>query len=167
MTFLSGSVNACGAGLVHDPSHPSDHKTMYQIITSSIVNAPPPSYVLRLLNTNPRQPIYVPQNGHRSQSHNSNAAPTPTDTKEDMMEIFVADVNGAPRETRRLMGRRNYVAMVAYDPEIVQGTFGTVTPSKGSGRLSLAADFMVQAESAYASPVKYGPVIIPSLEYGR
>jgi hypothetical protein len=157
MTFLSGSVNACGAGLVHDPSHPGDHKTMYQLITSSIVNAPPPSYVLRLLNSNPKQPIYIPQNGQRSAGPHQ---PTQsTDTKEDMMEIFVADVNGAPREMKRLMGRRNYVAMVAYDP-VVPG-------SKGSSRLSLAADFMVQNEGAYAAPVKYGPVIIPSLEFGR
>lgn len=88
------------------------------------------------------------------------------------MEVFAQDVNGAPRESRRLMGRRNYLALVAYDPEVVQGTFGTVTPgfgggAKGSGRLSLAADFMVQNEGTYSAPVKYGPVIIPSLEYGR
>ena len=165
MTFLSGGVNACGAGLVHDPAHPSDHKTMYQLIASSIVNAPPPSYVLRLLNSNPKQPIYVPQNGHRSAGPHQVAHAT--DTKEDMMEIFVADVNGAPREMKRLMGRRNYVALVAYDPEIVRGTFGPTTPGKGSGRLSLAADFMVQNEGVYAAPVKYGPVIVPSLEFGR
>ncbi|THW69146.1 hypothetical protein D6D25_01071 [Aureobasidium pullulans] len=166
MTFLSGSVNACGAGLVHDPSHPGDHKTMYQLITSSIVNAPPASYVLRLLNSNPKQPIYIPQNGQRSAGPHQ---PTQsTDTKEDMMEIFVADVNGAPREMKRLMGRRNYVAMVAYDPEVVRGSHGSIVPgNKGPGRLSLAADFMVQNEGAYAAPVKYGPVIIPSLEFGR
>lgn len=166
MTFLSGGVNACGAGLVHDPSHPSDHKTMYQLISSSIVNAPPSSMVLRLLNTNPKQAIFIPPNGRRT-SYSSSTAPQVTDTKEDMMEVFVADVNGAPREMKRLMGRRNYVAMVAYDPEVVQGTFGPVTGAKGSGALSLAADFMVQNESSYAAPVKYGPVIIPSLEYGR
>ncbi|KAH0402620.1 hypothetical protein KCU89_g2962, partial [Aureobasidium melanogenum] len=166
MTFLSGSVNACGAGLVHDPSHPGDHKTMYQLIASSIVNAPPPSYVLRLLNSNPKQPIYIPPNAQRSAGPHQPVQPT--DTKEDMMEIFVADVNGAPREMKRLMGRRNYVAMVAYDPETVRGSHGSIVPgSKGSSRLSLAADFMVQNEGAYAAPVKYGPVIIPSLEFGR
>jgi hypothetical protein len=171
MTFLSGGVNSCGAGLVHDPSHPGDHKTMYQLIASSIVNAPPPSYVLRLLNSNPKQPIYIPQNGQRSTAPHQTTHTT--DTKEDMMEIFVADVNGAPREMKRLMGRRNYVAMVAYDPELVMGAHhgSSVVPgngsTKGSGRLSLAADFMVQNEGAYAAPVKYGPVIIPSLEFGR
>ena len=168
MTFLSGSVNLCGAGLVHDPSHPSDHKTMYQLISASIVNAPPPSYVVKLLHNS--KPLYIPANGYRS-------TPTqPTDTKEDMMEIFAADVDGRPRESRRLMGRRNYLACVAYDPEAVQGAFGGGGSGGGKGghghhhhvgKLSLAADFMVQGDGAYGQPMKYGPVIIPSLEYGR
>ncbi|KAK4500370.1 hypothetical protein PRZ48_008559 [Zasmidium cellare] len=158
MTFLSGSVNVCGAGLVHDPSKPSDHKTMYQLITSSIVNAPSPSYVIRMLHNNKQ--LYIPANGHRS------SIGTPSDTKEDMMEIFAADVDGRPREMRRLMGRRNYLACVAYDPEVVQGSFGGSAGGQG-GRLSLAADFMVQGEGAFGQPMKYGPVIIPSLEYGR
>ena len=34
-------------------------------------------------------------------------------------------------------------------------------------RLSLAADFMVQGEGAYGTVVKFGPVVIPSLEFGR
>lgn len=83
------------------------------------------------------------------------------------MEIFTQDINGQPRELRRLMGRRNYVACVAYDPNIVNGNFGKSTPGQGSGKLSLAIDFMVQNEVAYGATVKYGPVIIPSLEYGQ
>ncbi|OQO07597.1 hypothetical protein B0A48_07294 [Cryoendolithus antarcticus] len=162
ITFLSGSIGSCGAGLVHDPSRPSDHKTMYQLITAPICNAPTPSYILRLLH-NSRQ-LYIPANGTRS------TPSVPTDTKEDMMEIFAADVDGRAREHRRLMGRRNYLAVVAYDPEVVQGQFGAVVGSSekgGGGRLSLAADFMVQSEGGNGVPVKYGPVIVPSLEYGR
>lgn len=168
MTFLSGSVNTCGAGLVHDPARPSDHKTMYQLISSPIVNAPAPGFVMRMLHTN--KLLYIPQNGHRSVTKGE---PPATDTKEDMMEIFAADVNGASREFKRLMNRRNYLACVAYDPEVVQGAFGTTTPGKrhdgdlAGGRLSLAADFMIQNDSIYGQPMKYGPVIIPSLEYGR
>jgi hypothetical protein len=158
MSFLSGDVNTCGAGLVHDPSHPQDHKTMYQIITSPVVNAPPSGYVLRLLHNS--KPLYIPANGHRSNN-------APSDTKEDMMEIFGQDVTGQPREMKRLMGRRNYVACVAFDPEVVQGAFGSTTPGQGGGRLSLAIDFMVQGDGVYAGAVKYGPVIVPSLEYGR
>ena len=99
------------------------------------------------------------------------------------MEIFTQDVTGQPREMRRLMGRRNYVACVAYDPEIVNGSFGATVGGGGNdngngngngngmgmggGKLSLAVDFMVQGEGVYGVPMKYGPVIIPSLEYGR
>ena len=83
------------------------------------------------------------------------------------MEIFSQDVTGTSREMKRLMGRRNYVACVAFDPEIVQGAFGSTTPGHGGGRLSLAIDFMVQGDGTYAGAVKYGPVIVPSLEYGR
>jgi hypothetical protein len=160
ITFLSGDVNCCGAGILHDPAKPQDHKTMYQIIASPVVNAPPNSYVLRLLHNS--KALYVPANGQKS-THQ------PSDTKEDMMEIFGQDVNGQPREMKRLMARRNYVACVAFDPEVVQGAFGATTPGMGSGKLSLAIDFMVQggSEGAYTGAVKYGPVIVPCLEYGH
>ena len=83
------------------------------------------------------------------------------------MEIFQAEVDGRPREQKKLMGRRNYVALVAYDPEVVQGTYGQTNMGHGGGKLSLAADFMVQGDGGYGVVSKYGPVIIPSLEYGR
>ena len=83
------------------------------------------------------------------------------------MEIFVAEPDGRQREGKRLMGRRNYVAVVAFDPEVVGGTFGRTDMSgtKG-GTLSLACDFMVQGEGGQGVS-KYGPVIVPSLEFGR
>jgi hypothetical protein len=184
MTFLSGrtlftfhlkshankhiEVNCCGAGLVHDPSHPSDHKTMYQIISSSVVAAPPSNYVLKMLHNN--KPLYVPQNGHKSTHQVS-------DTKEDMMEIFQMDTNGAPRELKKLMGRRNYVAFVAYDPAEVPGMGSGVgghemyaksqhSGEQGLSKLNLAVDFVVQGDGQMM-PTKYGPVIIPNLEFGR
>ncbi|TAQ84840.1 hypothetical protein B7494_g6835 [Chlorociboria aeruginascens] len=161
MTFLSGDVNCCGAGLVHDPSHPSDHKTMYQIISSAVVAAPPPSYVLKMLHNN--KPLYVPQNGQKTTNQVS-------DTKEDMMEIFQTDTNGGPREHKKLMGRRNYVAFVAYDPEAIAGTSysGSVhSGNQGLAKLSLAVDFVVQGDGGFSPPTKYGPVVIPNLEFGR
>ncbi|PHH91275.1 hypothetical protein CDD83_1085 [Cordyceps sp. RAO-2017] len=167
MTFLSGDVNASGAGLVHDPSHPNDHKTMYQIISSPIVGAPQGGYVLKLLHN--QKTLYVPQNGQRSTHEVS-------DTKEDMMEIFHTDASGATRELKKLMGRRNYVAFVAFDQEAaaVQTPFSP-NPSiasqqqqqQGLSRLSLAVDFIVQGDGAFQAATKYGPVIIPHLEYGR
>ena len=87
------------------------------------------------------------------------------------MEIFTAEPDGRQREMRKLMGRRNYVAIVAYDPEVVTGTYGqTNMHGTKAGRLSLAVDFLVQTNEsgvAAAGVSKYGPVIVPSLEYGR
>ncbi|KAI0013359.1 hypothetical protein F4779DRAFT_389209 [Xylariaceae sp. FL0662B] len=166
MTFLSGDVNAAGAGLVHDPSHPSDHKTMYQVITSPIVAAPAAQYILKMLHNNKAH--YVPANGQRSTHEVS-------DTKEDMMEIFHTDASGSPRELKKLMGRRNYVAVLAYDPEAIPGAqYATATggsngaqQAQGLSKLSLAVDFVVQGDGAFTTPTKYGPVIVPHLEFGR
>ena len=157
MTFFSGSSNCCGAGLLSDPSISpsySSHKAMFQIISSAVVNVPPSPYVLRMLhpshhNTNPAaqnaqanggnpqgghatygkndRPLYLPQNGHRSRTDG-----TPTDTKEDMLEIFSQDVTGHARDTKRLMGRRNYVAIVSFDPEAVHEAFSAQGSVAGS-----------------------------------
>jgi hypothetical protein len=134
---------------------------MYQIISSAIANVPPPSYMLKMLHNN--KVLYIPQNGQRSTNSVS-------DTKEDMMEIFLTDVNGTAREMRRLMGRRNYAAFVAFDPDIVGQQYQQIPqqppPQEHTAKLSLAVDFIVQGDGAYSTPMKYGPVIIPRLEYG-
>lgn len=83
------------------------------------------------------------------------------------MEIFTHDVTGQPISNRKLMPRRNYLAVVAYDPEVVNGTFGQTGMHRGSGKLSLAADFLIQGEGAYGNVIKFGPVVVPSLDYGR
>ncbi|KAL2199260.1 hypothetical protein P885DRAFT_31925 [Corynascus similis CBS 632.67] len=179
MTFLSGDVNCAGAGLVHDPSHPSDHKTMYQIIASPVVAAPCSNYLLKMLHNN--KLLYVPQNGHKSTHEVS-------DTKEDMMEIFHTDASGSAREYKKLMARRNYVAIVAYDPDAIAGGGGQVPGAQGGpaaghkpgyaasiasgsqsglSKLSLAVDFVVQGDGMYQATTKYGPVIVPHLEYGH
>lgn len=191
MTFLSGGesvfvfcysrstakqgpdVNCAGAGLVHDPSHPSDHKTMYQIITAPIIAQPAGNYILKMLHNN--RLLYVPVNGHKSTHEVS-------DTKEDMMEIFHTDASGAPRELKKLMGRRNYAACVVYDPDQIinngSATLGGASTyahsiasggssSAGLSKLSLAVDFVVQGDGHMPTPTKYGPVIVPHLEFGH
>lgn len=161
MTFLGGGVNCAGAGFLHDPSAENDHKTMYQIIAPSVINAPSSSAVLRLLDSSPRAPIYVPLNGQKS-SHLTGAS----DTREDMLDVFVADPDRRPRELQRLMGQRGYVVMVAYDPDLVSGAGHSRRHS--SGQLCLAAEFLVQAsvDKGRVHTVRYGPVVVPSLAYG-
>ena len=93
------------------------------------------------------------------------------------MEIFHTDATGAAREHKKLMARRNYVAIVAYDPEAVAqgqqaGTqqYAASVASGHSGglcKLSLAVDFVVQGDGAFAGTTKYGPVIVPHLEFGH
>lgn len=135
---------------------------MYQIIASAVVAAPPPSYVLKMLHNN--KPLYVPQNGVKTTNQVS-------DTKEDMMEIFQTDTNGGPRDMKKLMGRRNYVAFVAFDPDSMMGGMsanGSMhSGNAGLAKLSLAVDFVVQGDGGFSPPTKYGPVIVPSLEFGR
>ena len=150
---------------------------MYQIITSPVVAAPASQMIVKLLHNN--KLLYVPANGSKSTHEVS-------DTKEDMMEIFHTDASGNPREHKKLMNRRNYVAIVAYDPEGQQmpgtamgagaanGYAGSVHSGSGGGKgnaelskLSLAVDFVVQGDGGYSAPTKYGPVVVPHLEFGH
>lgn len=151
---------------------------MYQLITSPIVAAPAGNYILKMLHNN--RLLYVPLNGHKSTHEVS-------DTKEDMMEIFHTDPTGAAREMKKLMGRRNYAACVVYDPDQLNSSGGMTTThgggsnyahsvaSGGSGggssaglsKLSLAIDFVVQGDGHMPTPTKYGPVIVPHLEFGH
>jgi hypothetical protein len=136
---------------------------MYQIITSPIVAAPAANYILKMLHSN--KTYYLPPNGQKSSTD------VLSDTKEDMMEIFHTDASGNPRELKKLMGRRNYVAVVAYDPEAIPGTQYAAAAANGANhglsKLSLAVDFVVQGDGAFTTPTKYGPVIVPHLEFGR
>lgn len=147
---------------------------MYQLITSPIVAAPAGNYILKMLHNN--RLLYVPVNGHKSMHEVS-------DTKEDMMEIFHTDPTGAAREMKKLMGRRNYAACVVYDPDQLNSGMTTHSGSNyahsiasgGSGggssaglsKLSLAVDFVVQGDGHMPTPTKYGPVIVPHLEFGH
>lgn len=141
---------------------------MYQLITSPVVAQPANSYMLKLLHNN--KLLYVPQNGQKSTHEVS-------DTKEDMMEIFHTDATGAARELKKLMARRNYIAGVVYDADAVQQAASASYSSNGSivnggqhqslSKLSLAIDFVVQGDGAFTAPTKYGPVIVPHLEYGH
>lgn len=149
---------------------------MYQIITSPIVASPSSNYILKMLHN--QKLLYVPANGHKSTHEVS-------DTKEDMMEIFHTDASGAARELKKLIGRRNYAACVVYDPDTLNGaaaagasTYAHSIAGSGSGgsgggssaglnKLSLAVDFVVQGDGQFTAPTKYGPVIVPHLEFGH
>jgi hypothetical protein len=73
---------------------------MPNVISSAIVNAPPPDSLADLLNK-------------RNKVHHLDA-----ETDEDMIPIFTHDVNGKPRNNKRLLNRRNWCSIRAYDPEL-------------------------------------------------
>ncbi|KAJ3054680.1 hypothetical protein HK097_001160, partial [Rhizophlyctis rosea] len=52
VTFFSGDVHVCGFSRFVNPSSPEDHRLMYTIISSAIVNVPPPNGVLTMLHKN-------------------------------------------------------------------------------------------------------------------
>lgn len=95
------------------------------------------------------------------------------------MEIFHTDATGAARELKKLMGRRTYAAFVSYDPDAAAQNQPPFSPNPsisdqlqqqqqtGLSKLSLAVDFVVQGDGPYMATTKYGPVIIPNLEFGR
>ena len=164
--------------MLHDPSHPNDHKTMYQIITSPIVAAPMNNVMLRVLHNN--RTVYVPKNGKKSD------ADLVSDTKEDMMETFQTDPSGLQREQKKLLNRRNYAIFFPYDPESISNPHAfAVDPAaaaaaaangrqsllqqqqeQGLNKLNLAITFVVQGDASFAGTSLYGPVVVPNLEYG-
>lgn len=104
-----------------------------------------------------------------------------------MLEVFGG---GEAQGLKRLMGRRNYAVVLAFDPEAVEGAFNGAAgyvegaagglaangkmPGSGLGRVSLAVDLMVQSDAAQGQQqmqnfagvqgltVKYGPIIVSS-----
>lgn len=91
-----------------------DHRYMPNVISSAIVNAPPPDTVADILNK-------------RNKVHHLDA-----DTDEDMIPIFTHDTNGRPRNNKRLLNRRNWCSIKMYDPELspppTPQTDGSVSP---------------------------------------
>ncbi|KAF9135591.1 hypothetical protein BGW39_001917 [Mortierella sp. 14UC] len=92
-TFVGGDVHVGGAGRLfgtnntdrlRDPFH------MTQIVSSAIVNGPPPGAVISALHKSAKT---YPLNEH---------------TSEEMTEIFHQDVNGQELENKMLLNRRNW-----------------------------------------------------------
>lgn len=102
ITFLSGDVHCAAVGelrtLYHKESHkvePSlDHRMMYNVVTSAIVNTPPPLPPVLLANT-------FASHKHRTLHHHS--------TDEISIPLFETDTDGSARKrTQYVMDKRNY-----------------------------------------------------------
>ncbi|KAI8339614.1 hypothetical protein BC941DRAFT_393901 [Chlamydoabsidia padenii] len=96
VSFLGGDVHCCGAGRLYSKDmkqkEEGDPHLMVQIISSAIVNIPPPQALLTILNQNSSYVTFSPN------------------TEEKMYNLFKRSPNGNTRQNKKLMGCRNYCA---------------------------------------------------------
>ncbi|KAI9648809.1 hypothetical protein NHQ30_003450 [Ciborinia camelliae] len=130
ITILGGDVHLGAIGQFY--SNPKlkipkdqDYRYMTNIISSAIVNAPPPDMLADILNK-------------RNKVHHFDA-----ETDEDMIPIFTHDVDGKPRNNKRLLNRRNWCSIREYNPSLTRPSSpdattsydGSVAPSPKRGLL--------------------------------
>ncbi|KAJ1841468.1 hypothetical protein LPJ57_010298, partial [Coemansia sp. RSA 486] len=100
VTFVAGDVHCCGAGRFasSSPQLPPerDHRFMPQIISSAIMNIPPPNLVIRAVHSS-------------AKTYDLDRA-----TNEMMYRLFELDVNGKapPNNNCKLLARRNFSSYV-------------------------------------------------------
>ncbi|QSZ29351.1 hypothetical protein DSL72_003865 [Monilinia vaccinii-corymbosi] len=116
ITILGGDVHLGAIGQFY--SNPKskipkdqDYRYMTNIISSAIVNAPPPDMLADILNK-------------RNKVHHFDA-----ETDEDMIPIFTHDVDGKPRNNKRLLNRRNWCSIREYNPSLTRPSSPEATTS--------------------------------------
>ncbi|KAG0336931.1 hypothetical protein BG004_007853 [Podila humilis] len=96
VTFVGGDVHVGGAGRLfgkESQNRLTDPYDMVQIVSSAIVNGPPPGAVISALHAT-------------SKTYALNEY-----TSEQMTEIFDKDVDGSPLENKKLLNRRNWCSV--------------------------------------------------------
>lgn len=113
VTILSGDVHLAAIGQFY--SNPKlelakhkDFRYMPNVVSSAIVNTPPPDLMADVLNK-------------RNKVHHLDK-----DTDEDMIPMFAHGVEGKPRNNKRLLPHRNWCAIREYTP----GNTPPSTPSE-------------------------------------
>ncbi|KAI5124487.1 hypothetical protein M0805_003014 [Coniferiporia weirii] len=108
VTFLSGDVHCAAVGVfktlvkekkASDVDAAIDHRFMLNVISSAIVNTPPPKAVIQLVTN------------RASKTHQTLHY---AETDEIMMPLFTRDTDGSTGNSKVVMARRNYCA-VYYD----------------------------------------------------
>jgi len=79
----------------------SDHRYMLNVVTSAIVNTPPPNGVLTLVDSRSTK-------RHRSMHY--------ADTDEEMVPLFDRDTDGSKPKSQYIMGRRNWCSIMLKQP---------------------------------------------------
>ncbi|KAJ7470605.1 hypothetical protein FB451DRAFT_1340055 [Mycena latifolia] len=112
ITFLSGDVHCAAVGVLKtlkagkkaDIPPPDDHRYMINVVTSAIVNTPPPNAVITMVSS-------LAGKKHKTIHH--------IETDESMIPVFTTETNGKPRKQKFIMGRRNWCQVGWEDGEWV------------------------------------------------
>jgi hypothetical protein len=107
VSIVSGDVHVAAVGVLKTLSkgkhseliQKKDHRYMVNIVTSAIVNTPPPNPVITTVSS-------LANKVHRTLHH--------TETDETMIPLFLKDPDGSARKQKYIMARRNWCA-VDYD----------------------------------------------------
>ena len=103
VTILGGDVHLAAVGQFYSNKKlgipkDCDHRYMPNVISSAIVNTPPPNVMADVLN-------------RRNKVHHLD-----DDTDEDMIPMFLHDVDGNNRNNTHLLPRRNWCSLREYEP---------------------------------------------------
>ncbi|KAK5116294.1 hypothetical protein LTR85_009266 [Meristemomyces frigidus] len=134
ITILGGDVHLGAVGQFYTPkkfgvNKDRDHRYMPNVISSAIVNTPPPNSMADILN-------------RRNKVHHLD-----DETDEDLIPMFDTDVDGRSRNNKHLLPRRNYCTIREYapgstpppssgpqEPGTPSATDGTFSPDERDGR---------------------------------
>jgi hypothetical protein len=141
ITILGGDVHLAAIGQFY--SNPKlripkdrDHRYIPNVISSAIVNTPPPEMMGDILNK-------------RNKIHHLDES-----TDEDMIPMFTHDVDGKPRNNKRLLPRRNWCSIREYHPGKSLVFPLPDEPSRAEpSRVSVLTEFRVYS-SAHASATR-------------
>ncbi|KAG6831193.1 hypothetical protein H0H92_012333 [Tricholoma furcatifolium] len=105
ITFLSGDVHCAAVGVLktlkgkskQEIPPPMDHRYMLNVVTSAIVNTPPPTAVIAMVSS-------LATKVHKTMHY--------CETDETMMPLFQHETNGQTRKQKFIMGRRNWCGVV-------------------------------------------------------
>ncbi|KAL5416190.1 hypothetical protein PMIN03_002229 [Paraphaeosphaeria minitans] len=116
VTILGGDVHLAAVGQFFSNkklgiSKDKDHRYMPNVVSSAIVNTPPPEIMADIINK-------------RNKIHHLDP-----DTDENMIPLFTHDVDGKKRNNLHLLQRRNWCSLRAYNP----GSTPPDTPPASSG----------------------------------
>ncbi|KAL8993168.1 MAG: hypothetical protein Q9169_006554, partial [Polycauliona sp. 2 TL-2023] len=107
VTILGGDVHLAAIGQFYSSpkmnlAKDQDHRYMPNVISSAIVNTPPPDLMADVLNKRDKK-HYLDKGDNKS-------------TLEDMIPMFTHDVDGKGRNNKRLLPRRNWCSIREYHP---------------------------------------------------